>query len=430
MSTMNATAYVVPLSNDKLSFALPSNASQPHYPVYYTNSPQILEGVSDQVLTLAAPVLAYWVYALFFHYLDNRDWKWLQKYRFHESAEVAARNSPSLTRVFWAVILQQIIQTGLGIVWLSEEKPTLRFLEDFSSDAVIGIAYYIYWWAIPTLKFGVAMFIMDTWFYFGHRFMHMNEFLYKNIHSVHHRLYVPYAIGALYNHPVEALVLDSLGAAIAEAVTGMTTRQAMALFTLATLKAVDDHCGYNLPFDPFQILTTNTASIMIFIIRVWRSLLPPIDAQSSAQSAYTTEAPNRNSSSNEEYALVTMPRTYEDAQRAALAVFGTDLGVDVVKDNINLRFCIKTEMGNAVEEVGVFNTSGKFSAQLGSRQDKPALAIGNNLNRSTVTEHIINIIDKLDPGDVAALALLLITIICITVVSLVWIMADARRHLG
>lgn len=102
-------------------------------------------------------------------------------------------------------------------------------------------------------------FIIDTWQYFLHRLMHVNKFLYKQFHSWHHRLYVPYAFGSLYNHPVEGFVLDSLGAVLAEWATGMTTRQAMLLFTVSTLKTVDDHCGYSFPWDPLQILTRNNA---------------------------------------------------------------------------------------------------------------------------------------------------------------------------
>lgn len=87
----------------------------------------------------------------------------------------------------------------------------------------------------------------------------MNPFLFKHLHSVHHRLYVPYAFGALYNHPIEGLVLDSLGAALAESLSLMTTRQAILLFSFSTFKTVDDHCGYKLPFDPFQLLAANNA---------------------------------------------------------------------------------------------------------------------------------------------------------------------------
>ena len=78
-------------------------------------------------------------------------------------------------------------------------------------------------------------------------------------HSRHHRLYVPYAYGALYNHPFEGFLLDTLGASIAYKIAGMNTRQGMWFFTASTFKTVDDHCGYALPWDPLQRLTTNNA---------------------------------------------------------------------------------------------------------------------------------------------------------------------------
>ena len=102
-------------------------------------------------------------------------------------------------------------------------------------------------------------FLIDTWQYFLHRAMHMNTFLFKTLHSWHHRLYVPYSYGALYNHPIEGLALDSCGAVISEWLTGMSLRQATLLFTIATFKTVDDHCGYSLPFDPLQWFTSNNA---------------------------------------------------------------------------------------------------------------------------------------------------------------------------
>ena len=89
--------------------------------------------------------------------------------------------------------------------------------------------------------------------------MHENKWLYRQFHSWHHRLYVPYAFGALYNHPVEGFLLDTVGAGIAEAATGMSLRQALVLFVVSTLKTVDDHCGYKLPFDPLQLITSNNA---------------------------------------------------------------------------------------------------------------------------------------------------------------------------
>lgn len=70
---------------------------------------------------------------------------------------------------------------------------------------------------------------------------------------------MPYAFGALYNHPVEGFLLDSLGAVFAETLTRMNTRQALVLFAFSSMKTVDDHCGYNLPFDPLQLMSKNNA---------------------------------------------------------------------------------------------------------------------------------------------------------------------------
>lgn len=39
----------------------------------------------------------------------------------------------------------------------------------------------------------------------------------------------------------------------------MSNRQAICFFTGSTLKTVDDHCGYALPWDPLQHLTSNNA---------------------------------------------------------------------------------------------------------------------------------------------------------------------------
>lgn len=123
----------------------------------------------------------------------------------------------------------------------------------------LSLAKFIYWIGIPAIQFLVAVLIVDTWQYFWHRAMHLNKWLYTTFHSRHHRLYVPYAYGALYNHPVEGFLLDTLGAGIAYLVTGMSIRQSMWFFTGSTIKTVDDHCGYAFPLDPLQFITSNNA---------------------------------------------------------------------------------------------------------------------------------------------------------------------------
>ncbi len=147
--------------------------------------------------------------------------------------------------------------------------PTLSNLISTSIDPPTSISSFAAWelltahivfhYLIPTLQFSLAILIVDTWQYFLHRLMHTSRYLYTTFHSRHHRLYVPYAYGALYNHPFEGFLLDTLGAGLAFKIAGMSTRQGMCFFTGSTLKTVDDHCGYALPFDPLQRLTGNNA---------------------------------------------------------------------------------------------------------------------------------------------------------------------------
>ncbi|XP_044444455.1 sphinganine C4-monooxygenase 1-like [Triticum aestivum] len=77
--------------------------------------------------------------------------------------------------------------------------------------------------------------------YAWHRCMHLNKFLYQRVHSWHHRLIVPYALGTQYNHPVEGLLLDTVGGVLAFLAPGMSRRVPVIFFTLCTVKGVDDH---------------------------------------------------------------------------------------------------------------------------------------------------------------------------------------------
>lgn len=101
---------------------------------------------------------------------------------------------------------------------------------------------------------------MDTWQYFMHRYMHQNKFLYKHIHSLHHRLIVPYSFGALYNHPVEGLLNDTIGGALSFLLSGMSPRASIFFFSFATIKTVDDHCGLWLPGNLFQKIFKNNSA--------------------------------------------------------------------------------------------------------------------------------------------------------------------------
>ncbi|KAF8533122.1 fatty acid hydroxylase superfamily-domain-containing protein [Trichophaea hybrida] len=262
-----------------------------------TPQPPLLPPITDHWVLLILPIVTYWSLSLFFHFLDTHDL--LTKYRLHTPEEVLARNHVTRREVVRDVILQQIIQTIVGgvtalwegvdmvgaehlEVWACringlglEEKiargivaaggdemflKVLQFLRlEGHQDWRWSVAEIVYWYMMPVVRLWVAIFILDTWQYFMHRAMHESKWLYKTFHSRHHRLYVPYAFGALYNHPLEGLLMDTIGAGLGYKLSGMGTRGAMFFFCFSTLKTVDDHCGYSLPWDPLQKMFWNNA---------------------------------------------------------------------------------------------------------------------------------------------------------------------------
>lgn len=262
-SVATVTQSIVPPQN--FSSILSASISPP--PIYRFPKPDLIPGLPDGVLALLAPIVAYWSYATFFHIIDV--YELAELYRIHPSEEEQSRNKASLSNVIQDVVLQHIIQTIVGlVVYKLDPPPTTghelyqmwylrqNFVPSWVPDPVLW-AGYMYGWSL--LRLCIAICIIDTWQYWLHRIMHLNKTLYRRFHSRHHRLYVPYAYGALYNDPVEGFLLDTLGTGIASIVTCLSPRESIVLYTFATLKTVDDHCGYRLPYDLFQIIFPNNS---------------------------------------------------------------------------------------------------------------------------------------------------------------------------
>ncbi|KAK3808527.1 MAG: C4-hydroxylase [Benniella sp.] len=240
----------------------------------------LLTFISDQSLALLLPIIVYWAYSLLFHWISLQEFPWFEKYRIHDKEE-ETRNRVSLPDVIKAVIVQQVLQTALGFIvvvaddsemifddelslskyqlWISHAL-SLAGLQTLASEATVAaMAHVAYFYIESLVRFFIAMAFLDTWQYFLHRLFHNVPYLYKHFHSRHHRLYVTYSFGALYNHPFEGFLMDSVGASLAFLISGMGNRGALAFFSFSTLKTVDDHCGYNLPFNPLQRFFENNA---------------------------------------------------------------------------------------------------------------------------------------------------------------------------
>jgi len=91
--------------------------------------------MSDQSLALLLPVIVYWVYSLFFHWISLQEFSWFEKYRLHDKEE-ETRNKVSLPDVIKAVIVQQVLQvTPLTTKQTTKERTSSSFLSGTTNKA-------------------------------------------------------------------------------------------------------------------------------------------------------------------------------------------------------------------------------------------------------------------------------------------------------
>jgi methylsterol monooxygenase len=69
-------------------------------------------------------------------------------------------------------------------------------------------SFWTFW-----IQLFIVMAFDDTFFYFFHRAMHQNPFLFRHIHSIHHKASPPFPLDFIYVHPLEWL-LGSTGITI------------------------------------------------------------------------------------------------------------------------------------------------------------------------------------------------------------------------
>ena len=222
------------------------SSNLPPLPLYTLKPlPPLIAHIPDKVLLLLLPIAAYWIFSLFFHYIDTHDY--LSQYRLHTPAEVLKRNRVSRRDVVRDVIIQQVVQTMTGFVismtepddfqgaemyditvWAQRirvaQRAIPRLLSAIGIDSVslaqqlgsypqvavalsggqypslwkdmslssseeilmpafagweLSIAKALYWFLVPAVQFSLAIVVVDTWQYFLHRAMHMNQWLYR-----------------------------------------------------------------------------------------------------------------------------------------------------------------------------------------------------------------------------------------------------------
>lgn len=107
-------------------------------------------------------------------------------------------------------------------------------------------------WYIIVLSIIFFIFLDDFLYYFMHKAFH-TKWLYKKVHSVHHRPTNPVAIAGNYLHPVEYVATISL-LLIGPLLLGSHVVTIYIWIIFRQLEATDGHCGYDIPWSPANFI--------------------------------------------------------------------------------------------------------------------------------------------------------------------------------
>lgn len=87
--------------------------------------------------------------------------------------------------------------------------------------------------------------IIDTWFYWTHRFLHV-PLVYRHIHKFHHRFKAPVAVACMYANPIEFIVGNVMGVVLGPAVTNCHPLTAGFWMAFALISTSFSHSGYRM----------------------------------------------------------------------------------------------------------------------------------------------------------------------------------------
>ncbi|KAK4450477.1 hypothetical protein QBC34DRAFT_424629 [Podospora aff. communis PSN243] len=226
-----------------------------------------------------SPAIAYFGTAFFYDAVDALGL--FPQHRIRPSDEECKKNLTSRSHVFRHMVVYHAIGTALLLVGGEMSPPpvakpgSVGTLEWFA--VVLKAAFEwerdssaVYYWSwilraayLAARQFAALVFL-DTWVFWCHYFEHQIPWLYRKIHSVHHQLYTPFPMGALYNHPAESIVSDSMGGLLASIVVRMTGAEQIVFFSLVTMKTVEDHAPFELPWSPFVIFAQWTGAGVVY----------------------------------------------------------------------------------------------------------------------------------------------------------------------
>ncbi|CAM0874718.1 unnamed protein product [Alopecurus aequalis] len=186
----------------------------------------------DDAVAAVVPIVVYWAYCGVHMVLGHA--RVMDKYRLNPKGDEDTKNMVSKRAVLANVLTQHAMQLASVVL--------LTVLAGGSGGATTATTSYL----TAARQIAVAVLVFDAYMYAWHWLAHRSRFIYRHLHSWHHRLVVPYAFGAIYGHPLEFLLADTAGGSLAILASGLSSSSphATAVFlSLCNIKGIDNHCG-------------------------------------------------------------------------------------------------------------------------------------------------------------------------------------------
>lgn len=188
------------------------------------------------IATAMVSLVAFSLFSIPLTWIAYKQPRWAEKYRIQEKVGQSSR-------IIFPSIRYYLLNGSIFVVILVLSWPFLRM-----TSVHMGTLPP---WYVIVLQILFFIYFEDFLFYLLHRALH-TKFLYKHIHSIHHRVTVPWAIAGNYMHPVEFIAIAAvvllgpilLGAHVVTLWLWIIFRQWL---------AANEHSGYEFPWNPNRI---------------------------------------------------------------------------------------------------------------------------------------------------------------------------------
>jgi sterol desaturase/sphingolipid hydroxylase (fatty acid hydroxylase superfamily) len=117
----------------------------------------------------------------------------------------------------------------------------LSILLDRFVEPPTGLPYAHWTWQFP-----LVFVLTDGFFYFTHRFFHQIPYLYRRVHSAHHKWVHPVAVSALDAHPLEHLIGNVVPFLAPVLIVHMNFQGWLLYSHFVTCNTVVSHSGYKI----------------------------------------------------------------------------------------------------------------------------------------------------------------------------------------